>query len=278
MNPFDQNLGYIDEYGELNGLGSKLRKGLKKVNKAVNKVRDKTVPKKIRKEVSRAAKNPKVQAVAAVALSTFGGPAVLAAMKGVSIKAAIGATAAKTFTAKGIGSIIAKEAGKKVASNVIGKQIEKKLISDAKKETAKIQRGIPIKASPPQPAIKIAENMEAVSNAAANVQAQFRDLVNDKEFSTLVQDLQAKGKSAAEISQIWQSSKAYKDIAGNAAQTLTAPLIYEQAIKDGIPRNQANAVAEGAAYINAQNEAGKQGTDFGKILLMAAPLALLALG
>jgi hypothetical protein len=108
-NPFD--LGYIPEYDQLDGIGSKLKKAVKKVGKkvekTVKKVSQKTLGKSVTAKLSKVVQNPVFKTVA-IGLATAGAVSVLSKT---SMVAKLSGAKKLTSTSKVISSVVKTKKG-----------------------------------------------------------------------------------------------------------------------------------------------------------------------
>lgn len=247
MNKFDAGLGYYDGMG---GIGSSLKKALKKVGKgiktglssinekrldvrhAAKKITDKIKPDALKKienkvrEVGREADRKgitKLAAAAALSVVSMGGatPALAAAM-----------AAAKGYAVKKLG-----ESGAKDYATV--KATEQQLRNEAQ--------------------------------AAATLGEAVRSL---PEFQSIIDGLRAEGYSDADIAAHWVESRAYYETALVAATDAVYPAVLQETVDAGVPAQWQQPIAEQASLDIANNAVKQvQSETTGKSLL-----PLLAIG
>lgn len=263
MNPFDQALNGVSPDG-LEGIGSKLKKAVKKVVKihkkvlspvakvhrqAYRKFKRKALPDKVERAVVKIEKSPITKAVAIGAATFFAGPAVYAALG---------------FQAPAQGALsthLAKSAGKEVLKGKLSKKLSKK----AKKKALKVQKAM------------LAKEQQ---QANAQIEAELRDIVDDPAFVGMAKKMLAEGKSVDDIVSTWKQSDAYKNAATIAATGAVYPAAYNEMIASGAsPEDAAQYAQAAAANVGEQAATQVQNSGgLGKVALIAIPLLIAALG
>lgn len=288
-NPFDTALnGYVyDEHGnQLDGIGSSIKKHLKKkVNKVkktfkkvkkiaskVNKVRKKIddtvrrklLPDKVEKAIRKIEKSPVAKAIAIGVASFFAGPLVLTAIGSFSPAAAAALSASGMVSSGGsfathMTKVVAQEALKKGVSNVVKARLKDK--------AQKIQATM---------------DKEQQKQINAEIDAELRTIIDDPAFVITAREMIKEGKSIEEILQLWVNSDTYSNTAVNAASNAVYPAAYDELVSAGASHTMADTVATdlslriGADAVE-QVKADTNG-NLGKVALIAIPLLMAAMG
>ena len=273
MNEFDRALSYYDDDG-LGGLGSKLKKAVKKVKKGLSKVnkarkkikktiRKKTMPDKVEKAVKKIERSPIVKAVAIGVGTFFAGPAVLAAISAMS--PAAGALVAKSglLAAKGTLAATVKSAAIKGAVQQAGQQGARRY---TKKKTVKMKR-----------------EAQKVAHAAEQeqIKAQFREISTDPAFVKHAMTQYNAGNSLEQIMNSWVESDTYKNMARYNVGAAVYPTVRDEIAvsAQGLMSQQqiddtAAAVSDDIAR-NSVSDIQAQSKSIIPLLIAAVPVALL---
>ncbi len=246
-NPFDTLGMYSDS--ELSGIGSKLKKAVKKVSRVAEKrvttVRDKVLPKRVAKELSRAAKNPVVRGAALAVAGTFAAPLIMGGGAGIS--------------ASSVASTVAKSAAKTTVKTAIGKKLSK----DAQRRAAASARKN----------ATVAKAKIDTKNVAANA----KEIAQAPEMMDLVNTLKEGGATPKQVLATWTGSDLYKDAATMNAADAVYPQLYEQFIASGADPATAQALATDTAIKVGSDAAETVAKDSGganyKFLAVAIPVA-----
>jgi hypothetical protein len=250
-NPFD--LGYLPEY-ELGGIGSKLKKAVKKTVKTVKSVAKKVdqtaraiekkiVPPKLLAVQKKVRNNKIVQGAAIAVASVYAGPVVAAALKGGAVKAISG---------KAILSAAAKGAAKVAVKEGVVKAVNKKVSSKQK---------------------------AALAAASAQAAAQVNELRRSPEFEKIYTSLKAAGKTDNEVLDTWVNSDTFKAVASKNAAATILPGIEQQYTSAGAPPSVAHQMAaQDAQAIATQAADNVGGLSLGKVALFAIPVMFALMG
>lgn len=258
MNPFDATPDSLSGY---EGLGF-LKKAKKAVKKVVKKV-DKNLPgaARITKELERSKK----KVVNEVKRSPVAQAAVLAAGAMV-LGPAVGAIAGKFGMAAGGAKVTAAGVAKAAAGAATKTQVAK--------STAKLAQ---------RPVIKQQKAMAAQNKALQEIEQINAMIATNPEFARVVANMQAQGKSNAEIMAAWAQSNTYQQIAiPEVAQTIY-PTIFSDLQNQGMSSQAAHLVAHDAALEVAEEAVqatgnNLQASQFLKYALPIGGLALMFLG
>lgn len=243
-NPFD-TLGMYD--GELSGVFSKLKKGLKKIEKTHKKMRKKVLPKKVVKATDKIRKNKYVRGAALAVATVFAAPVVGAAL-GIGAGAGAGA-----ITAKGIATTVGKSLIKTKLQSAVKKKLTKKQQRALKKHAEKTA---------------LTSNPEAVATIANAV-------ASSPEVAEVIANMRAQGFSDVQIADAWKNSDAYKTAATSAVSQAVYPSVKSEYIAQGVPEMQAREMAEATTAEIAEdavNTGGKTGV--GAALAVGLPLLM----
>lgn len=255
MNRFDQQLGYYDN--NLGGIGSSLKKALKKAGKAVKSgvsninrtrlkiddklkpVMTKITPKPIRgvnekiRKLGREADKKGITKIAAAAAISFFNPVVGGKL------ASLAVSAAKAAAVKSLQNEAVKDYGEYQTT---------KLIDSINTDTARVLR-------------------DAVMSVP--------------EFQQVWDALRQEGYSDADIAQHWVESRAYYEGSTQAVADTIYPAVLQQTQQMGVPQEWQQPIAEQVALnIGAEQTEKVQAEVTGKsnIPLLILGAALLALG
>lgn len=261
MNQFDNLSGVPNRGEDLAGLGSKLKKAVKKIAK---------VPKKIVAEVKR---SPIAKAALVVGAGVLLAPAAGALAGKLGIGKALTGTAAKS---------LATSAVKKTAVQSIGGKllkIGKKAVKAAPAAAAVVGTGLTVASAVGQAkAAKEAKRLARSTGDSAAQQAltdsatpqiaeKIRRRIGKKtpEFERLVATRKAQGKTDSEIAQEWAASKSFVDTTEKAVASQIEGDIVSQLINRGMPQQQAQSYAPQIAQEIGRDTGQQLQNDFGGI-------------